>query len=82
MAFGRLSYTEDWRCRTKTFILTTTRPDMSFLLYTLSNNLTGMNAVWRLAMSEEVGKKMQAVVERLNLAVTRRPKVSFCELFS
>ncbi|KAK3518536.1 hypothetical protein QTP70_001503 [Hemibagrus guttatus] len=37
-----------------------------------------MNAMWRVAMSEEVGKKMQAVVDRVNLAVTRRPKTLPC----
>lgn len=31
-------------------------------------------------MSEEVGKKVQAVVERVNQAVSRRPKVSFPSL--
>lgn len=45
---------------------------------TLLDNLTAMNAMWRLAMSEEVGKKMQAVVDRVNLAVTRRPKTLPC----
>lgn len=48
---------------------------------TLLDNLTAMNAMWRVAMSEEVGKKMQAVVDRVNLAVTRRPKVSLIFFF-
>lgn len=31
-------------------------------------------------MSEEIGKKVQAVVDRVNQAVSRRPKVSFSSL--
>lgn len=34
-------------------------------------------AMCRVVMSEEVGKKVQAVVDRVNEAVSRRPKVSF-----
>ncbi|GAA6107059.1 pyridoxal phosphate homeostasis protein isoform X1 [Tachysurus ichikawai] len=34
--------------------------------------------MWRVAMSEEVGKKMQAVLDRVNLAVTRRPMTLPC----
>jgi len=38
---------------------------------------TRIEAMWRVVMSEEVGKKLQAVVDRVNQAVSRRPKVSF-----
>ncbi|XP_072512659.1 pyridoxal phosphate homeostasis protein isoform X2 [Salminus brasiliensis] len=34
--------------------------------------------MWKLVMSEEVGKKVQAVVDRVNQAVTRRPKTLPC----
>lgn len=51
-------------------------------LLLLLDNITTMNSVWRAAMSEEVGKKMQAVVDRVNLAVTRRPKVNSLIYFS
>ncbi|XP_016376554.1 proline synthase co-transcribed bacterial homolog protein-like isoform X2 [Sinocyclocheilus rhinocerous] len=34
--------------------------------------------LWRVAMSEEVGKKVQAVVDRVNQAVSRRPKTLPC----
>ncbi|XP_077075146.1 pyridoxal phosphate homeostasis protein [Siphateles boraxobius] len=34
--------------------------------------------MWRVVMSEEVGKKLQAVVDRVNQAVSRRPKTLPC----
>uniref|UniRef100_A0A671NAC9 Pyridoxal phosphate homeostasis protein n=1 Tax=Sinocyclocheilus anshuiensis TaxID=1608454 RepID=A0A671NAC9_9TELE len=34
--------------------------------------------MWRVVMSEEVGKKVQAVVDRVNQAVSRRPKTLPC----
>lgn len=42
-----------------------------------ANICTLTEAMWRVVMSEEVGKKVQAVVDRVNQAVSRRPKVSF-----
>uniref|UniRef100_A0A4W4HTF8 Pyridoxal phosphate homeostasis protein n=2 Tax=Electrophorus electricus TaxID=8005 RepID=A0A4W4HTF8_ELEEL len=36
------------------------------------------DAMWKVVMSEEVGKKVQAVVDRVNQAVTRRPKTLPC----
>ncbi|XP_026055915.1 pyridoxal phosphate homeostasis protein-like [Carassius auratus] len=35
-------------------------------------------AEWRVVMSEEVGRKVQAVVDRVNQAVSRRPKTLPC----
>uniref|UniRef100_A0A671RW48 Pyridoxal phosphate homeostasis protein n=2 Tax=Sinocyclocheilus anshuiensis TaxID=1608454 RepID=A0A671RW48_9TELE len=35
-------------------------------------------AMWRVVMSEEVGRKLQAVVDRVNQAVSRRPKTLPC----
>ncbi len=32
--------------------------------------------MWKVAMSEEVGKALQSVVERVNQAAARRPKVT------
>lgn len=32
--------------------------------------------MWKAAMSEEVGKALQSVVERVNQAAARRPKVT------
>lgn len=34
------------------------------------------NGMWKVAMSEELGKALQSVVERVNLAAARRPKVN------
>lgn len=32
--------------------------------------------MWKVAMSEEVGKALQSVVDRVNQAAARRPKVT------
>lgn len=35
-----------------------------------------LHGMWKIAMSEEIGKAVQAVVERVNQAAARRSKVS------
>lgn len=45
------------------------------LISTLSR-VSVFDAMWRAAMADEVGKALQSVVERINQAAARRPKVS------
>ena len=39
-----------------------------------------IEAMWKVVMSEEVAKAVQSVVDRVNQAAARRPKVSFFKI--
>lgn len=41
-----------------------------------------IEAMWKVVMSEEVAKAVQSVVDRVNQAAVRRPKVSPAEIAS
>lgn len=42
----------------------------------LTSRISVPDAMWKVAMAEEVGKALQSVTERINQAAARRPKVS------
>lgn len=55
---------------------TWTLVETATVVVALTSRISVSDAMWKVAMAEEVGKALQSVVERINQAAARRPKVS------